>query len=99
MKGLVDGGVAILELKADELRTLFIAVDHEAGHQSHMAALCEQSSEERQRMSETNRKGRTANRRLAGELRDKAAGHKALARDALDLRRVLHQLTRDPEVK
>lgn len=99
MRASIDGGVAVLELNASELRTLFIAVDLQVGTHLVEAALCEESAESRELMAQTNRHGRVANRRVAGELRDRAAGHKACARDAGDLRRVLGQLTKSPDVR
>lgn len=99
MRASIDGGVAVLELSASELRTLFIAVDLQVGIHLGEAALCEESAECREVLAATNRQGKVANRRVAGELRDRAAGHRACARDAGDLGRVLRQLTQSPDVK
>lgn len=95
MKGYIDGGVVFLELDANELRTLFIAVDHEVGYHAGMAAECESGADGREQLAKRIPRGRAMNRRQAGELRTKAAGHKACMRDASDLCRVLHELTRN----
>lgn len=97
MKGYIEAGRVILEMSADELRTLYIAVDHEVGHHIGMAAEYESGADGREQLARRVPRGRTMNRRLAGELRDKAACHKACARDAGDLRRVLEKLTRSPD--
>lgn len=87
------GGHVILELTDEELRTLYAAVDREVAFHLIEAGSCEDAADGRDKLAEINRKGRVANRRVAGELRDRAADHKGRARQAGDLRRVLHRLT------
>jgi len=94
VKGYIEGGTVFLELSPEELRTLFIAVDHEVGHHAGMAAECESGADGREQLAKRVPRGRAMNRRVAGELRTKAAGHMAQMRDASDLCRVLHALTR-----
>lgn len=95
MKGYIDGGVVFLELDAHELRTLFVAVDQNVGHHAGQAAELEGAAIGREELARAAPRGRAMNRRVAGELRTRAAGHKACMRDAGDLCRVLHALTKD----
>lgn len=93
MKADLDAhGRAILELSATELRTLYLAVDREAAYHTACATDNEIEADSRDEIARSSRK-RVKFRRSAGELREKAAGHRAMARDAGDLRRVLYKLT------
>jgi hypothetical protein len=100
MKGHIDhNGHAVLEMRADELRTLFIAVDKLVEHHIVTAAELETLALDHEITANEQRRGRTLNLRACGELRQAAAGHRALKRDAEDIRRILRLLTTNPDVR
>jgi hypothetical protein len=99
VKAYVDAGRAFLELGAQELRTLFIAIDRESDYHRRRSEEMEAESEHLDDRARTEKRGRHALRRRAGELRRDASGHRACANEAEDLRCVLLVLTKNPEVK
>jgi hypothetical protein len=98
MKGYIgELGHAFIECNATELRNLYAAVEREYSHHSAECSYLQTEADTEERLAAMNRRGRRSHQRRAGELRDEAAGHAALAKEAADLRRVLHALTTDPD--
>lgn len=102
MTGYVDAstGRGVLEgIRADEMRTLYIALERECAYHEARAAQLEQEADDRRAQARDQRRGRHANNRAAGELESEAAGHRVLARDAADQARILRPLTTSKDIR
>ena len=101
MRGDIDeNGRAWLEdINAGELRTLFIAVELDAKHHETEASRLAAEARDRRELAGTVKHGSHANNRVAGELENEAAGHRAQFRDAADLARILRTLTTDSRIR
>lgn len=99
MKTSVADGVALLEVNVAELRMLLAGVHELVSFHASLASIYAGDARRIERSMRTLKRGRVAHQREAGELRAKEAQHAQGERDASDLRRVLHGLTRNLEVK
>lgn len=99
MKTTVDGGRALLEASAAEVRALYQAVEREVEYHEGRAARMTYDAEDAERDADRVRGARTKKMRYAGELRNEAAAHRAFARDAGDLLRVLRELTTGTDLR
>ena len=97
MTGRIDAdGRAVLDgILPEDLTVLLSALDCEVAHQGSAATRCELEARDRRDLAATQRRGRHANLRVAGELEAEARGHTDRQMAALDVIRTLRPLIRE----
>jgi hypothetical protein len=96
---ILDGKAQLEDVSQNELRALFCALDRDAVKFEANAILLENEAREREDAARKQPRGRVANRRVAGELRQDAAGQRALLREVQDLMRTIRPFATDPSIK
>ena len=99
MKITIDGHRVLLDAGGAELAILQIAMERELefheGRAARLQADAEYNAQRATRVRGMGAKGR----RIAGELDHEASGHRAMARNAADLLRVLREIDTSQELR